>query len=578
MTQRGRAVVALMLALGVWAAWPASAWAHAALLKTTPQASGTVNGSPARVTLSYDEAVEPRFAIVSVTNAGGHQEITGSPRALATDPKTLAIGLRHLDPGWYLVYWRVISADGHPVRGAFTFAVGPNPGPAPQFVIPSLAETAATPQLVATRWLAFLTLMLAVGLFVFRAIIARPAALLVPSATRVVTRAFVATAGAALVALPVYVVVATAEFALRSVTDISGLVPLLRSSALGRAYLDLEVVMVLFAAAGLIALRLDRPDRDTRSVAELLALIGAILCGASALVVPGLAGHAAQTSPAGAALSFDWVHMAAASVWIGGLVGLSMLAWRTPADQRMAVLGRLVPRFSRTALVSVLLIIASGVAASILHLPTLASLWQTSYGQAILVKVGLLSLGLVLGGLNFARTTPRLAAALSRRDTQLAGTAASLLRRLIAGEIAIIVMIILAAMVLTSLPPPAKALAEVGHADAKVGPGAVHQNVHHGPYQLAVAITPNRAAQPNTFQLTLTQAGKPVSGATVIAHFAMLDMEMGQQAYTLPEHAPGVYRRSMPALVMVGHWGLEFDVESKGSPPFTVIIVDHSEG
>ena len=27
--------------------------------------------------------------------------------------------------GWYLVFWRVISVDGHPVRGAFTFAVGP---------------------------------------------------------------------------------------------------------------------------------------------------------------------------------------------------------------------------------------------------------------------------------------------------------------------------------------------------------------------------------------------------------------------------------------------------------------------
>ena len=98
--------------------------------------------------------------------------------------------------------------------------------------------------------------------------------------------------------------------------------------------------------------------------------------------------------------------MAAASVWIGGLIGLSILAWRStrrPADGRPRTSG---PRFSRTALVSVLLIIASGVAASILHLPTLASLWQTSYGQAILVQVGLLSLALVLGGLNFAARRP----------------------------------------------------------------------------------------------------------------------------------------------------------------------------
>jgi copper transport protein len=237
-----------------------------------------------------------------------------------------------------------------------------------------------------------------------------------------------------------------------------------------------------------------------------------------------------------------------------------------------------VPRFSRTALASVLLIIASGVGASIIHMPTLASLWGTSYGQAILVKVGLLSLALVLGGLNFARSTPRLAAALARRDSRLSGSAALLLRRLIAGEVVIVAGIILAAMVLTSLPPPAKALAEVGRASARVGPGAVHQVVHHGPYQLAIAITPNRAAQPSTFQVTLTQSGTPVRGATVVAHFAMLDMEMGQQAYTLPERAPGVYSRSMPALVMVGHWGLGFDVEPRDSPPFTVIVVDRAEG
>jgi len=575
---RGRAVALVTLALAATAVWPVSAWAHAALLRTTPQASGTVNGSPAQVTLTYDEAVEPRFAVVSVTDAAGHQQISGPPHALATDPKTLAVPVSRLTAGWYLVYWRVISADGHPVRGAFTFAVGPNPGPAPQFAVPSLAESAATPRLVAARWLAFLTLMVAVGLFVFRALIARRAAPVAPAGTRAVALACVGATMLALLALPVYVFVATAEFALRPVTDVSGLVPLMRSSALGRAYLDLEVVVALFAGAALVAVRLDRPERPARSVAELLALTGAMLSAASALLVPGLAGHAAQTSPVGLSLALDWLHMAAASIWLGGLIGLSLLAWRTPAGHRMEVLGRVVPRFSRTALGSVLVIIASGVGATVIHMPTLASLWETSYGQAILVKVGLLCAALVLGGLNFARSTPRLAAALARRDARLAASAAALLRRLIGGEITIVAGIVLAAMVLTSLPPPAKALGELGQVSARVGPGAVHETVHHGSYRVGIAIDPNRAAQPSMFQVTVTQHGAPVRGATVIAHFAMLDMEMGQQAYVLPEQAPGVYRRSMPALVMVGHWGLSFEIQPRGTAPFTVIVVDHAEG
>ena len=56
------------------------------------------------------------------------------------NPDTLVVPLRpHLPEGWYLIYWRAISVDGHPVQGAFTYAVGPNPGPAPQFAIPSIA-------------------------------------------------------------------------------------------------------------------------------------------------------------------------------------------------------------------------------------------------------------------------------------------------------------------------------------------------------------------------------------------------------------------------------------------------------
>src|SRR5262249_57050267 len=122
-----------------------AAFAHAALLRPVPSASGTVNTSPPDVRLTYSEAVEPRFAIVSVTDQGGHLVTDGPPRRSATDADTLVVPLKHLEEGWYLVYWRVISVDGHPVRGAFTFAVGPNPGPAPQFVIPSISETAATP-------------------------------------------------------------------------------------------------------------------------------------------------------------------------------------------------------------------------------------------------------------------------------------------------------------------------------------------------------------------------------------------------------------------------------------------------
>ncbi len=576
---RGRRAVLGAICAGTLLLVPApAAWAHAALLRTSPQASGTVNGSPARVALSFSEVIEPKFAIISVTDAGGHQQVSGSPYRLASDPSTLAVGVRHLPAGWYLVYWRVISADGHPVRGAFTFAVGPNPGPAPQFVIPSLSETAATPPLVAARWAAFISIMLALGLFCLRTVIARPAVSEAAGAARAVSLAFSIAVVAALIAIPVYTVMTTASFALRSAFDLSAIVPLVRSSALGRAFTDLELVVVLFAFAAAVSIRLDRAPGRPRSVAALLAWIGALLAAAAMLVVPGLAGHAAQTSPAALSLALDWVHLAAGSLWLGGLAGLLVFTTRLPSGRRRDLLAIVVPRFSRLAMLAVLALIASGVGSSLQHLPTLPSLWQTSYGQAILVKVALLSVALVLGAINFSRTVPRLVAARSRRDDALGDAAASLLRSTITGELVLVAGIVAAAMALSSLPPPAEALGQLGHVSAHVGPGRVVQTVQHGGYKLDISISPNRAASPSQFSVTITKDGKPVTGATVIAHFAMLDMEMGQQAYTLTENPPGTYSRSAPALVMAGHWGLSFDVEPTGAAPFTVILVDKAEG
>jgi hypothetical protein len=58
----------------------------------------------------------------------------------------------------------------------------------------------------------------------------------------------------------------------------------------------------------------------------------------------------------------------------------------------------------------------------------------------------------------------------------------------------------------------------------------------------------------------------------------MLDMEMPAQSYRLSESKPGVYAHSAPALVMVGRWGLSFDIRPRGAQPFTVLFLDRANG
>ena len=579
-----RAALGLALVLAVALALPPAAQAHAYLIRTTPPASGILDAPPRQVALRFDEAVEPRLAIVSVTDAGGSQETSGPVARSPTDPDTLEVALRAgLPEGWYLVYWRAISVDGHPVQGAFTYAVGPNPGPAPLFQVPMISATATTPGLLLARWAMFLFALLAGGLFALRTGVARSTVRRLPGASlRTLTAAFSVCAGLALFLIPVYLDLAMADDSLRSPLDLASVVPLFRATAFGRGYEDFWLLFALFTVAAAITLALDRPERPRRSLAEILALTGAVLAGAGALFVPGAIGHAGQTSPRGLSIALDALHLLAGAIWLGGLAGLLAL-WLSLSDQpppgtpsRLQVLQHVVPRFSRVALGSVILLLATGTAATVVHMPAVDALWLTGYGQAILVKLALLAAAAALGAVNLLRTTPSLAAAHPRDGAP--HPSARLLRRTVSGEVALVTGAVFAAAVLSSLAPPPPAFALQDRALARVGPGQVAATVHEGAYTLQVLVAPNRAAAPDRFALRITRDGQPVTGATVTLTFNHLEMQMPQQQYALSEVRPGLYSRAAPALIMAGQWGLGFRVAPRGAPAFQAFVVDQADG
>jgi copper transport protein len=570
--------VALLLALVVSAALPSGASAHAYLVSTSPVASGVLESPPRTVSLTFDEAVEPRFAVISVTNVHGTELTTAPVSRAPTNPDTLVVPIRRgLPEGWYLIYWRAISVDGHPVQGAFTYAIGPNPGPAPQFPIPRVSATAITAPLLIARWAMLLSVMVAIGLLAMRLLIARVAVRRAPGTSlRPLTVAFAISAAIGLIAIPVYLDFAIANDSLRSVFDLGFLVPLFRVTEFGRGYVDMEVCFALFCLAAAVALWLDRPDRPRRSVAELAAGTGAVLAAVATLFVPGTVGHAGQASPRGLSVPFDAVHLISGSLWIGGLVGLLVIWFTAGRTGRVAALRMIVPRFSVVALASVVILLGSGTGATIIHMPAVDALWDTSYGVAILVKIGLLSLAVALASGNLLRSRPRLVA--SATQPELGPPAAKLLRRLVSGEAIIVAGAVFTAAVLSSVAPPPPAFALQNSALAQVGPGRVAATVNRAGYRLQVLVSPNKAAAPDSFALRITKGGVPVRGATVTLLFNHLEMQMPQQEYSLKEIRPGIYSRSAPALIMVGKWGLSFQVAAPGAPPFTALIVDQANG
>jgi methionine-rich copper-binding protein CopC len=98
------------------------AMAHAALTGAAPSADSVAQGSPVAVELTFSEGIEPKFSRIVVKNASGQRVDANDPH-LVDDDKHLAVGLKNLLPGKYLVTWRAVATDTHVTQGSYSFTV-----------------------------------------------------------------------------------------------------------------------------------------------------------------------------------------------------------------------------------------------------------------------------------------------------------------------------------------------------------------------------------------------------------------------------------------------------------------------
>ena len=102
----------------------AAADAHAFLERASPAVGSSVHGSPANLTLTYTEGVEPAFSSVAVTDAAGHR-VDQDSLTTQSEGRVLVVPLQPLGPGLYAVEWHVTSVDTHQTQGHFSFTVMP---------------------------------------------------------------------------------------------------------------------------------------------------------------------------------------------------------------------------------------------------------------------------------------------------------------------------------------------------------------------------------------------------------------------------------------------------------------------
>jgi copper transport protein len=408
---------------------PASAFAHASLQKESPSFKQRLAVSPRQVVLQFDQSVDALPKAIQVFTLKG-KNIAGTPRAIPGQREIVA-SLPRLPKGPYTVRWQALSNDGHIVTGVYTFGVSVAAPP----VTDAVGAQGPTRTEDIVRWLYFVGLALAVGGIGFRLLIVRG-----PLSARAQRRFFWVTG----IGIVTVLETGITSFLLRGEDFLQlpfsrflygDLSPLASGTRFGQTFVIMELGFALVAALIYLAWLTDRnPLLWVAFGLGLVFISGLSLSGHSAAD----AGHSWLSELA------DWVHLSAATLWVGGLVQLAIVVWPTSPELRATAFRR----FSRLATVLVALLLVAGTYLSILRLPHVHDLWTTGYGHVLLVKLGLVSLALAWGAAHHFIAVPRI---------ERPGVTGTLARTLV-GESAVAMAVLLAAAILTDSKPPPQPL------------------------------------------------------------------------------------------------------------------------
>lgn len=507
-----RGIVCTTVLLLALALSPAEAQAHAKLTRSSPEAGAKLAEPPAAVELWFTDELERSFGSIEVKDANGRRVDAGE---VSHGDKSARVGLKELENGRYRVVWRVLSKDGHTIKGRFSFTVAvtepgatdgaatqpqsPPPGsqtdetvapvhddaPPPADAETGKVESAITWTDSLVRWLSYLAMMTVFGGFVFRLFLLAPALgrssgdddqAGAPFEAGVRRTVLVMWAGVVLLIATTF-----ASLVLQA-ANISGgsLAEALSPSLLwrvltGTGYGLSWLVQAASALALLVVMFL--VARGTGGVSLWWA---GLVAGAALLLAPSLTGHTAASSEEFqlATLS-DWLHLLAGGVWFGGLLHFGLaapsIASRVETGRLAHVLGRMISGFTRIAVPSVLVVAAAGLYNSWVQVGSLDALVATSYGNTLLIKLALVGVMLLLGGLHnfyFGRRAARIDENEASRSSDEGEALSRKFSRSLALEVVAGVLVLLVTAILVFQTPARTSHNNVSGATQTGEPGA----------------------------------------------------------------------------------------------------------
>ena len=462
---RGRAAAVFGLGLLLMLLFAAPAGAHAVLLSISPEPDSLLDAPPDEVVLSFNEPVSAPAGAVRVFDPSG-DEVPGVESS-ATDT-TLRASLPELElDGSYTVAWKVVSADGHPLRGAYLFHLRSSTLTEPVDV--ALGGTAVWPSVLRAAGS-----ILALGSLTFA---------LVPAVASRRGRRRAVAWGLALAGTVVCFVASL--FAVGS--SFGDALDVVMSTSTGKV----AAVAIGVAALGLVLSCTRAPARVIQGTAL------------AAIVAIALEGHAVALDPVARSASLTVLHVVAASSWAAGLIWLELRARSASAAELHAS----VRRRSPVAAAAVVVLAVTGAVLVLDRVP-LGELLSSWYGRLALLKVALLGLAVILAVRNRTSLTPALAES-SDEDDDPAGAAhdaephdgaadgqaeeldldeeveershlVRLLRASVRAEIVVLALALVAGAALAQIPPPEGGGGGMFSQRAPFGDGEVELTVEPG--------------------------------------------------------------------------------------------------
>jgi copper transport protein len=515
-TSRLAAAMLLILAL---AAAGHGAHAHAVLVESMPGDGAVLDRPPDRVKLRFNEPV--RLTSLRLVDEAG--QMTALVQGPQSTPDQVQAPIPSLSAGSYVVSWRALSVDGHPVGGSVFFTIGTAPHHADPGAMMQAADTPAALRMahLAARALTYAGALLAAGLALFIVLFGRRTA---------VDYRSVARPGIAAALLGA---VATATgAAVQSVMLAGNLADTLNPANLMRVLETGFGLAALVRLVGLIALL---AAFARRKFIPMLGAAGALAVAASFACT----GHTVRLdSPALSALLV--FHLLAAAFWTGSFIPLL----RASRGTDVAATRELMLAFSAVSVVLVPGLIAAGATIAWFLIGDLPALLTTPYGRALSAKITLVAGMLALAALNKWRLVPGLSAG---------AAAMARLRRSIALEAALALAVIAATTALTSVPPPTGAHSPLDGVAAKT------VSAKAGALDLLLTVAPSQPGV-NTLDLAITSGGKPREVLEVTLHLERPDLGIQEITRSMQRVGLGRYRLEGPELALAGAWRIRIDL------------------